>query len=216
MGSTFSLFIPYSISYVTQIYITMQACLYFTWPCNMLCYYFSKYKHAFFPYVATADSEPRCHSWGVLISWYGVCLAHLHSSAQGAEWMSWLTCWLCLDTVCLWVSHNLPGVHKFCSLFVHKIQWRSLPRFLCEGLFKWGESGSRLFSAEMWKLQAFLPCSCPSSGRAGWRCLMGRADHRTAAPNTDKWHQFCNIAIFKHTHFQNLFTVNSLHLDVVS
>lgn len=103
----------------------------------------------------------------------------LHSPAEGAEWMSWLTC---LETVCLWVSHNLPGVHKFCSLFVHKIQWRSLMRFVCGGLFRWGENGSTLaFSwdvevasfllmllARLWQGRTEMPhgltrsCSCCS------------------------------------------------------
>lgn len=101
-------------------------------------------------YVITTDSEPRCHFWGVLIFWCGVSLVHLHSSAEGAEWMRYLTCYLSLDTLCLWVPHSLPGVHKFCSLFVHKIQWRSLLRFVCEGLFRWGGNGLRLtFSWDM-------------------------------------------------------------------
>lgn len=124
--------------------------------------------------------------------------AHAAHSAEGAEWMSWLTC---LKTVCLWVSYNLTGVHKFCSLFVHKIQCRSLMRFVCEGLFRWGENGLTL--AGMWQQWAFLWCSCPSPGRARHRCLMGWPDHAAAAleillnDTSFATYPFSNIDIFK-------------------
>lgn len=180
------------------------------------CYYFSKYKHTFSPpYVITADSEPRCNFWGVLIFWCGVSLAQ-YPLSWGCWWMGCLTSYLSLDTLCLWAPHNLPGVHKFCSLFVHKIQWRSLLRFVCEGLFRWGGNGWRL--AFSWDVEAVsFPLMLLSKlSRAGWRCLMGRPDHAAAALNSDKWHQFCNIPIFQRTHSQNLFKMNSLALGVVS
>lgn len=49
------------------------------------CFYFSKYKCTFLLYVVATDSEPRCHSSGVLIFWCGISLAHVAQFSWGCR-----------------------------------------------------------------------------------------------------------------------------------
>lgn len=139
-----------------------------------------------------------------------VCVLGWYCSVGcGCRVLSSLTWEVCLGTVCFGVSHYLSDVCKFWSLFVHKIQCRSLIRLVCGHLFRWEENGLTLVFCLDVEATSFPPVSFSELGQ---RCHTDWSEHATADINIVKWHYFWKyihklyIYIFKYTHFPNFYS----------